>query len=50
MIKKFSLQFESQEVEEIYIHSLLSGIKYRREYTYGIICIYLGLIIIKYNI
>ncbi|CAD8148056.1 unnamed protein product [Paramecium pentaurelia] len=50
MIKKYSLQFASQEIEQIYRQSLLSGIKYRREYTYGILCIYLGLIIIKYNL
>ncbi|CAD8146813.1 unnamed protein product [Paramecium octaurelia] len=50
MIKKYSIQFASQEIEQIYRQSLLIGIKYRREYTYGILCIYLGLIIIKYNL
>ncbi|CAD8051761.1 unnamed protein product [Paramecium primaurelia] len=50
MINTYSLQFASQEIEQIYRQSLLSGIKYRREYTYGILSIYLGLIIIKYNL
>ncbi|CAD8148027.1 unnamed protein product [Paramecium octaurelia] len=50
MIKTYTLQFASQEIEEMYRQSLLTGIKYRREYTYGILSIYLGLIIIKYNL
>ncbi|CAK62515.1 unnamed protein product (macronuclear) [Paramecium tetraurelia] len=50
MIKTYTLQFASQEIEEIYRQSLLTGIKHRREYTYGILSLYLGLIIIKYNL
>ncbi|CAD8071473.1 unnamed protein product [Paramecium sonneborni] len=49
MIKTYSLQFESQEIEQMYRQSQLTGLKYRREYLYTVISVYLILIIIKYK-
>ncbi|CAD8159969.1 unnamed protein product [Paramecium octaurelia] len=49
MIKTYSLQYVSQEIEQLYRSSMLTGLKYRREYLYAVVSIYLILIIIKYQ-
>ncbi|CAD8156610.1 unnamed protein product [Paramecium pentaurelia] len=49
MIKTYSLQYVSQEIEQMYRQSKLIGLKHRREYLYATITLYIILIIIKYN-
>ncbi|CAD8055682.1 unnamed protein product [Paramecium primaurelia] len=49
MIKSYSLQYVSQEIEQLYRQSMLTGLKYRREYLYAVVSTYLILIIIKYQ-
>ncbi|CAK66864.1 unnamed protein product (macronuclear) [Paramecium tetraurelia] len=49
MIKTYSLQFGSQEIEQMYRQSPQVGFKHRSEYLYAAITIYLILIVIKYN-
>ncbi|CAD8065629.1 unnamed protein product [Paramecium sonneborni] len=49
MIKTYSLQYVSQEIEQMYRQSKLTGLKYRQEYLYGVVSVYLILIIVKYK-